>query len=255
MYEFDELYSYSAAAVVVDGLTRYEVRHYGGAMLHRFTSDAEPEVDGDGRQVIRVAEWTDGPTEAFDMRRGDASRYREPVPARELRPYVLEWAYRDGTEAWREVLGNGPADMACALLAEWSATAAADTVFVRDEAARLVSDAFDTGDGPSLSTSDARGAWSILWNLAGKPCAHCGAEPDDTPYPETVVLFRDPLYVYGGLPVCADCADELGNAYTEGGDRPTAGGVCPDCGEDVPELSHENDGRAVCPGCCEECDR
>jgi hypothetical protein len=217
VHAFDELESYSAAAVVIDGMARYEARHYGGALIHRFYSEPIEELDGPG--FTCMIEHPDGPTEAFDMSRGDASRYREPVAPRELRPYVLEWAYRDGMEAWREVLGSGPADMACALLAEWSATAGADSVAVRDEAARLVSDAFDTGDGPSLSTADARGAWSILWNLAGKPCAHCGADPDDTPYPETVVLFRDPLYVYGGLPVCADCADEIGNAYTEGGDR------------------------------------
>lgn len=218
MYAFDELESYSTAAVVIDGMTRYEARHYGGALVHRFYSEPLAEIDGDGFAGIRMTEHPDGPAHVFAEGIGGMS-YSVTVAPKELRAYVMEWAYRDGLEAWAETLGSGPADMAAALLADWSATAGASEHIVRDEAARLVSDAFDTGDGPSLSTSDARGAWSILWNLAGRPCSRCDAEPDETPYPETVVLFRDPLYVYGGLPVCADCADELGNAYTEGGDR------------------------------------
>jgi len=213
---YDESGGYSAAEVTIDGMTRYEVRHYGGHTVHRYYSepidDGRPEWAG-----VKITEHPDGPLFRDEV----DNRDREPVAPRILRRILWEWLLDEEAgeecDALREWFGTGAYDAFAARFAAFLATAGAAERSISEEA-RLVCerDYMDDGAGIAPDDDDERGAASILWNLAGKECDRCG---DGAAHAGEPIAFRSPVYVYGTLPLCGACAHRRAAQWDERGDR------------------------------------
>jgi hypothetical protein len=211
---YDESGGYSAAEVTIDGVTRYEIRHYGGPSVHRFWQSVD-----DGQPAGPLHEHRDGPLWIDSLA---ADNDREPVAPRILRPILWQWILDDDAgeqcEELRETFGTGAYDAFRYRFAAFLATAGAAERSISDEA-RIVCerDYMDDGDGmASFDTDDERGAASILWNLAGKECARCG---DDAEHAGEPIAFRSPVYVYDAAPLCGACAVRVAELWDERGDR------------------------------------